>query len=230
MPITASKDKAVIEYPLKLTEIEGFEDDVLFFSKLKQKDKLEYGPKIYDPWKAFKDLEEKLDETKEELMKDPKRFFNVLTPEQTEGFDELTEEERTSIATFALARMDDRILTPQLKELSIIIEKQAIIDLFKEKLNGWSENFYVDEDGNSLPCNGDTKKKLVDDLAIEEVMLPAIIYLFEQSDMMVGGIPFTSRRSINGKKTRDRSRKKRNSNAKPVTSPVGQETEISLAK
>ena len=208
MPVVSSKE-AVIEYPLSLTDISGLEKDVLKLKRLTQRDKLEYGPKVYEPYKRFKEGEEKIRARLRDIMKDENFIPNLIramgrevTEEQIKELEALPQKDKENLSLFLLQGSEDNIITPQLKRLQVEIEKKAVVDLFLKLLVGWSDGFYVDEEGNNLSYSQINATKLVNDLNIEKVLLPAVIYVFEQCDMRVklnGKVDFLSESTLSGK-------------------------------
>ena len=110
---------------MSLTGVKGLEDDVLKFERLKTKDKVEYGPKIYEPWKSFKKSEEEIDRMANDL---PEQLLQ-LTGEKVnaEEYNKLPLEERRGLARWITQQMRSVVFTQRLKEWEVKIDKIAVI-------------------------------------------------------------------------------------------------------
>ena len=208
MPVVSSKE-ATIEYPLSLTGISELEKDVLKFKRLTQRDKIEYGPKVYEPYRQIKDVEKRIKETRKDLVGNwQKAFETTLSKEDVDKIEGLDESSKDTVAktivfhmTRYMSEFNEVIITPRLDELQVKLDKKLVLEFFQKYLVGWSDGFYVDEFGNSLPFNKENVPKIINDLDIEKVILPSIAYLFEQCDMRVkmnGKVDFLSESTLSG--------------------------------
>jgi hypothetical protein len=225
MPIVA-KTEGTIKYDLKKTGIKGLENDWLIFNRLTVADKVNYGPKIYDPWRSHIRLKEKIDKGAENLPDlIRKTEGRTLDRESIQSINDTPISIRRNMAaTYIMAQEESPLVTPGLRKINHEIDRQAVVDMFKEKIAGWNDRFFVDENGSALGFSKVNVNRLADELSVEEVMLPAMIFLFDQCSMKASGVDFLSRNTSGSRKKTGKSKRIGNVGVKDVEPPAGLET------
>ena len=193
MPIIASS-KDLVEYPLKLTGVKGLENDSLFFDRLTLGEKLVYSPKIYEPWRDHEEKEKEVGKISKNLVAELEAMRGEEISDELKGYyKNLPEATRRGLAIQVVnSRSPDIIATDSIKNLQTKIDDSVVIELFKKKLKGWSDAFYQSQEGLDIAFTDKIIDEASEDISPEKIMLPALVYLFQMSDMKVKGVDFFS--------------------------------------